>query len=101
MVLESYALHFLESYLGTYVSGVQKENLKFSFMQGNAILENLEVKREALDDFNLPITVKGGICEQYRVSRDFTVTNWGCNLCSLPNILNAVLNSISNNNMVK
>jgi hypothetical protein len=27
---------------------------------GNAVLENLALKKEALDEFDLPITVKGG-----------------------------------------
>jgi vacuolar protein sorting-associated protein 13A/C len=60
MVLESLAASLLEKYLGQYVSGFQKDNLKFSLSSGNAVLENLELKKEALDDLELPITVKAG-----------------------------------------
>jgi VPS13-like, N-terminal len=50
----------LSKYLGAYVNGLQRENLQFSLSHGNVVLENLELKKEALDELDLPITVKEG-----------------------------------------
>ena len=59
-MLETLAAAILSRYLGDYVTGFSKDNLKFSLSSGNAVLENLQLKREALDQLDLPITVKGG-----------------------------------------
>lgn len=60
MVLESLAASILDRYLGQYVSGFSKENLKFSVASGEAKLENLVLKKEALEELELPVTVKAG-----------------------------------------
>jgi hypothetical protein len=59
-MLETLAATILTRYLGEYVTGFSKENLKFSIASGSAVLENLELRREALDKLDLPINVKRG-----------------------------------------
>jgi vacuolar protein sorting-associated protein 13A/C len=59
-MLESLAATLLSKYIGDYVTGFSRDNLSFSLLAGNAVLENLELKKEALDALNLPVTVKGG-----------------------------------------
>jgi hypothetical protein len=58
-MLESIVATILSKYVGDYVLGL--ENLKVSLLSGNAVFENLELKKEALDGLDLPITVKGGM----------------------------------------
>jgi hypothetical protein len=60
-MLETLAANILTRYLGEYVSGLQKENIKLAIGAGNAVLENLELKKEALDKLDLPIIVKKGM----------------------------------------
>ena len=60
--IETLAVTILTKYLGSYVNGLQRENLNVSIGSGDVVLENLELKKEALDDLELPITVRGGKC---------------------------------------
>src|SRR4051794_25119021 len=59
-MLESIAATLLTKYLGNYVKELNKQNLKVSLGDGDAVLNNLELKPDALEEFNLPITVKAG-----------------------------------------
>ena len=75
MVLETIAANLLSKYLGDYLGGLQKENLKLSVLSGNVSLENVELKREAVDSLDLPLIVKTGTmktkwsaCELYITS---------------------------------
>ena len=65
-MLESLASTVLTRYLGEYVDGLQPENLKLHLGTGNVVLENLELKREALDRLELPINVKKGEKSEHR-----------------------------------
>lgn len=66
-MLETLAATILTRYIGDYVTGFSKENVKFSIAQGSAVLENLELKKEALDKLDLPIKVKkGNLYEPFR-----------------------------------
>lgn len=44
---------------------LNKEQLKIGLFSGNVVLKDLEVKGEALDSFNLPVTVKKGKLSGY------------------------------------
>ena len=59
-MLEGVAASILSRYLGKYIDGLQKENLNVSLGAGDLVLENLKLKKEALDDLELPIQVCGG-----------------------------------------
>jgi len=58
--IESIAVALLTKYLGKYVCGLQKENLKLSIGSGNVVLENLELRKEAIDELELPVNIKHG-----------------------------------------
>jgi len=59
-MLESIVSSLLTRYLGEYVTGFEKEHLQVSLLSGEVVLENLQLKKEALDRFDLPLTVKAG-----------------------------------------
>ena len=47
--------------LTRYLEGLESESLKISVWKGDVQLNNLQLKPEALQDLDLPITVKGGL----------------------------------------
>lgn len=51
----------LQRYLGKYVYGLDAESLRISVWRGDVELRNLRLKPEALEELNLPITVKAGL----------------------------------------
>ncbi|KAG0559465.1 hypothetical protein KC19_10G107200 [Ceratodon purpureus] len=59
-MFEAHVLHLLRLYLGEYVRGLSVEALKISVWQGDVVLRDLQLKAEALNALNLPITVKAG-----------------------------------------
>jgi len=66
-MLEGIAASILAKYLGNYVRGLMKENLKVSLGSGETVLEKLEFKPEALDELELPIKVKAGYLGELRL----------------------------------
>ena len=67
--VEKIAANILTHYLGTYVEGLKEKNLQISLMKGSVNLSNLQLKKEALDGLELPITVKSGMKNIYTQSR--------------------------------
>lgn len=61
MVFEGIVADLVVRYLGTYVRDLNKEQLKIGVFSGNLVLRDLEIKGEALQSLNLPITVKKGM----------------------------------------
>eukprot|EP01018_Ginkgo_biloba_P025446 Gb_15429 [translate_table: standard] len=59
-MFEAHVLHLLRRYLGEYVRGLSAEALKISVWKGDVVLKDLQLKAEALNSLNLPITVKAG-----------------------------------------
>jgi hypothetical protein len=60
-------LGLLQRYLGKYVYGLDAESLRISVWNGDVQLSNLRLKPEALDELNLPITVKSGLLGRLRL----------------------------------
>lgn len=60
-MFEAQVLGLLHRYLGKYVYGLDAESLRISVWRGDVELTNLRLKPEALDDLNLPLTVKSGL----------------------------------------
>lgn len=60
-------LGLLQRYLGKYVYGLDAESLRISVWRGDVELSNLRLKPEALDELNLPITVKSGLLGRLRL----------------------------------
>ncbi len=61
MVLEAQVAYYLNFYLGKYVHGIDAESLRISVWKGDVELRNLALKPEALQELDLPITVKAGL----------------------------------------
>ncbi|KAK8499441.1 hypothetical protein V6N12_012495 [Hibiscus sabdariffa] len=59
-MFEAHVLYLLRRYLGEYVHGLSLEALKISVWKGDVVLKNLNLKAEALNSLNLPVTVKAG-----------------------------------------
>ncbi|KAK9827173.1 hypothetical protein WJX74_009221 [Apatococcus lobatus] len=60
-MFEAQLAFYLNKYLGAYVYGVDAHSLKVSVFQGDVVLENLQLKPEALADLNLPVVVRSGL----------------------------------------
>jgi hypothetical protein len=60
-------LGLLQRYLGKYVYGLDAESLRISVWRGDVELSNLRLKPEALDELNLPVTVKSGLLGRLRL----------------------------------
>eukprot|EP00879_Flechtneria_rotunda_P014384 GHRR01015031.1.p1 GENE.GHRR01015031.1~~GHRR01015031.1.p1 ORF type:complete len:739 (+),score=279.88 GHRR01015031.1:222-2438(+) len=60
-MFEAQVAGVLQRYLGKYVYGLDAESLKISVWRGDVELRNLRLKPEALEELNLPITVKSGL----------------------------------------
>jgi hypothetical protein len=56
--MEAVIASLLDALLGQYVDGLNNVNLSMS--SGDVVLENLAIKKEALQDLKLPIYVKSG-----------------------------------------
>jgi vacuolar protein sorting-associated protein 13A/C len=66
-MFEAQVLGLLQRYLGKYVYGLDAESLRISVWNGDVQLSNLRLKPEALDELNLPITVKSGLLGRLRL----------------------------------
>jgi vacuolar protein sorting-associated protein 13A/C len=60
-MFEAQVAYYLNAYLGKYVHGLDAQALRISVWQGDVELRNLQLKPEALQDLQLPITVKSGL----------------------------------------
>ncbi|KAJ1978459.1 Vacuolar protein sorting-associated protein 13 [Dimargaris xerosporica] len=59
-MFETIVANLLNKFLGDYVANLETDQLKIGVWQGDAKLNNLRLKREALDKFDLPIDVHQG-----------------------------------------
>jgi vacuolar protein sorting-associated protein 13A/C len=60
-MFEGQVAYYLNKYLGSYVNGLDAESLKISVWKGDVELRNLSLKPEALQNLDLPVTVKAGL----------------------------------------
>ncbi|KAJ1986508.1 Vacuolar protein sorting-associated protein 13 [Dimargaris cristalligena] len=59
-MFEAIVTNLLNKFLGDYVANLETDQLKIGIWHGDVKLHNLQLKREALDKFNLPIDVLEG-----------------------------------------
>ncbi|TPX42076.1 hypothetical protein SeMB42_g05292 [Synchytrium endobioticum] len=59
-MFEGIIAQVLNKFLGDYVANLETKQLSLSIWRGDVVLNNLRLKKEALDKFNLPIEVKEG-----------------------------------------
>ncbi len=65
------AAHYITKYLGMYIRNITKEQL--DIRGGSISLDNVEVRTEALDFLQLPVTVKKGFVGKIRINLSWYV----------------------------
>lgn len=98
-MLEKLGEWLLQKYLGEYIEGLDKNNLKFGLGSGNIVLENLSLKDNVLDFLDLPITMKYGYLKKlsltipwkHLTSKPTTIKLEGIYLLASPKNPNAVI----------
>lgn len=60
MVFESIVVDLMNKFLGAYIENLDASQLKLGIWGGDAVLENLHVKGDALQDLDLPLQIKSG-----------------------------------------
>lgn len=66
-MFESIVSEILTKYLGKFVKGLDKENLKIAIWGGDVVLKDLEIRVSALANLNLPVAVKSGFLGELRL----------------------------------
>ena len=72
MSLKGLLVSKLQEAFGTYIDGLDRENLKMSVWSGAIEQKNLKLKREALDALDLPIAVSAGFLNRFYVKVPWT-----------------------------
>ena len=65
-------VNVLVNVLGNYVEGLSEENLKVGVFSGKIEFNNLQLKRTALDDLNIPISITHGSLKRLRLKIPWT-----------------------------
>ncbi|GIL65098.1 hypothetical protein Vafri_18864, partial [Volvox africanus] len=60
-MFEAQVAYYLNKYLGKYLQGLDADSLRISVWRGDVELRNLSLRPEALQDLDLPVTVKAGL----------------------------------------
>ncbi|KAL4858517.1 Vacuolar protein sorting-associated protein 13C [Chlorella vulgaris] len=60
-MFEGYVVYYLNQYLGKYVDGIDQKSLSLSIYKGDVVLRNLQLKADALEGLDLPVTVRAGL----------------------------------------
>ncbi len=71
-LIKSLAISVLQRYLSAYVATLDASNLEISLSTGDATLEHLELRREALDALDLPVVVRGGYLARVKINIPWT-----------------------------
>jgi vacuolar protein sorting-associated protein 13A/C len=54
-MLEGIIQRVLLALFGRFIDGLDKKQINFSFLKGNLVIENVSIKKEALEALQLPI----------------------------------------------
>lgn len=65
-------VNILVDVLGNYVDGISSENLKLGVWSGKIELQNLQLKKTALDSLNLPVSISHGTLSKLHVRIPWT-----------------------------
>ena len=71
-MFERICAHYLRTYLGWLVKGIDQEKLNISIWGGDVVLTDLELQDSALDFLELPVQVKRGYLKKLRLSIPWT-----------------------------
>lgn len=69
--------YYLNRYLGKYLTGLDPQSLRISVFQGDVVLRNLQLRPDALNELDLPITVTAGLLGELRLKVGGRVGGWG------------------------
>ena len=69
-MLEGLVANLLNRFLGMYVRNFDPKQLNVGIWSGDVKLRDLELRREALDQFHLPLNVVEGQCEVWDVQEE-------------------------------
>ncbi|CAF0798201.1 unnamed protein product [Adineta steineri] len=64
MIFKRIIIYLIDKYLGNYIQNLDTQNLKFDLWHGNVTLENLNIKPDALANFNIPVTIITGYIQK-------------------------------------
>ncbi|KAJ3106617.1 hypothetical protein HDU97_005982 [Phlyctochytrium planicorne] len=67
-MFEGLVASVINKFLGDYVANLETKQLSIGIWQGDVVLHNLRLKREALDKFNLPVDVLEGYLGDLTIS---------------------------------
>ncbi|CAF4052010.1 unnamed protein product, partial [Rotaria sordida] len=67
MVFEHLVGFFIDKFLGNYIEDFDSHQLKIHLWAGDIILENVHLKTNALNDFNIPFEIITGYIEKLRI----------------------------------
>ena len=57
-MLEKILGAILQKYAGKYLQGIEQDHLKIEFFSGNVVIENVSIKKEAVNLLELPVVLK-------------------------------------------
>lgn len=66
MVFEKVLVDILNRFLSPYVKNLDSSQIQVSVWSGDVRLDNLEVKENALEQFNIPVRVHFGFLDKFR-----------------------------------
>jgi len=66
-MFEGIVSDLLVKYLGQYLKDFNKENLRIGIWSGDVVLENLEIREDALNQLNVPFGIKKGFLGKLRL----------------------------------
>ena len=66
-MLEDFASSILTKYLGKYILGLKKENLKFALSNGEVDLSNLEINLDEFSDLDIPVSLIKGTLDKLKL----------------------------------
>lgn len=63
-MFESFLEKILSRVIGKYVEGIRKEDMKVGLLSGKVEIKNLKLKKQIIEELNLPFALKFGIVDR-------------------------------------
>ena len=68
-MLEGIGVYLINYYLGEFLEDVNNDQLSVQFLSGEIILENVPIRKGAMQRFGLPINAQQGIVNKIKIIR--------------------------------
>ncbi|KAK3735604.1 hypothetical protein QZH41_013706, partial [Actinostola sp. cb2023] len=72
MIFKQLAVSVLNRVLGKYIKDLDVTNLELAILSGQAVLKNLELREDALNEFDLPVEVTQGYVGEISLTLPWT-----------------------------